>query len=408
MYSAYDKGRSKKDPSTDWYQGELWFFDNCVIPMAERIRASGVFGAQGEDCIRNAVDNRKEWAIRGGELLASSIDKVLKNKLESDVVATEQEQEEKTNETKEHVADDGDKKKSIEADKHMIEWNVDLFKRLLRQIMAHRMGQGKTTNDDLVEIAHALKEGSTVRDELSRIIKFPFFDKEACRLKVDPEAIELSDTVQTELRNYILFIAGMYKDHPFHNFKHASNVATTTNKYLQRIKDDTLEMQVFEPLTQFAIIFAALCHDVDHPGVPNSLLVGESNPLAVAYNNRSIAEQNSVDVAWNALMGSEYKVLQSAIFCSQDEMERFRKLVVNCVLATDLFDQDLIDDRLLRWKQAFNEQWRDESLSVEQQENLRATVVMEHILMASDIGHTIQHWHSYKRWNEVRRDNTSN
>lgn len=399
MYRAFEMGRSKKDPSEDWYQGEIWFFDNCVIPMAERVRGTRVFGAAGEDCVRNAVDNKKEWAIKGGELLAGSIDKVMKN--QEMKVEKAREQEEKKDENKEQVAEDGDKKKkSNESDKHLIEWNVDMFKRLLRQILANRMGQGKNSKQDMSGIVHAMKEGSIVRDELSRIIKFPFFDKEACRLKVDPETIELSDTVQTQLRDFVLFIASMYKDHPFHNFKHASNVATTSNKFLQRITDSTLEMQVFEPLTQFAIIFSALCHDVDHPGVPNSLLIEEGNDLALIYKNKSVAEQNSVDLAWASLMGPEYKDLQDAIFGSQDEMDRFRKLVVNTVMATDLFDEELIQDRLLRWKQAFDPQWRDESLSVEQQENLRATVVTEHAIMASDIGHTMQHWHSYKRWNE--------
>ena len=29
----------------------------------------------------------------------------------------------------------------------------------------------------------------------------------------------------------------------------------------------------------------------------------------------------------------------------------------------------------------------------------RATVVIEHIIQASDVSHTMQHWHIYKKWN---------
>jgi hypothetical protein len=400
MYVAYETGRSKTNPAEGWYQGEIWFFDNCVIPMAGRIKGTGVFGAQGEDSLRNALDNKKEWAIKGGELVAAALQKVKKS-------LEEQEEGDDKGPAAEQVVNifvnkepEPEEKKVSDADKHLIEWNVDLFKRLLRQILAYRMGKGNHTKDDLQNISHAMKEGSTARDELARIVKFPFFDKEAAKLKVDPETIVLNATVEGQLRDYILFIASMYNDHAFHNFKHASNVATTTNKFLQRIKDDTLEMQVFDPMTQFAIIFSSLVHDVDHPGVPNALLVAENDQMAIKYKNKSIAEQNAIDVAWNALMESQYKDLQNAIYGSAEEMTRFRSLIVNCVLATDLFDHELIDDRMMRWKHAFDEESKDESLSVEEHENLRATVVVEHVLMAADIGHTMQHWHSYKRWNE--------
>ena len=44
------------------------------------------------------------------------------------------------------------------------------------------------------------------------------------------------------------------------------------------------------------VIFAALIHDVDHPGVSNAQLVTECDVLAVQYENKSVAEQNSIDL----------------------------------------------------------------------------------------------------------------
>ena len=41
--------------------GEIWFFDNCVIPLAQRVKDIGIFGVQGDDCVRNALSNKKEW-----------------------------------------------------------------------------------------------------------------------------------------------------------------------------------------------------------------------------------------------------------------------------------------------------------------------------------------------------------
>jgi hypothetical protein len=59
-----------------------------------------------------------------------------------------------------------------------------------------------------------------------------------------------------------------------------------------------------DPLTQFSCMLSALIHDVDHPGVPNATLIYERAMLARRYKNKSIAEQNSVDLAWNLLMQS--------------------------------------------------------------------------------------------------------
>jgi hypothetical protein len=45
-------------------------------------------------------------------------------------------------------------------------------------------------------------------------------------------------------------------------------------------------------LTQFAVVFSAIIHDMDHPGVPNSQLVKEKTKLAEVYKGVSVAEQN--------------------------------------------------------------------------------------------------------------------
>ena len=50
-----------------------------------------------------------------------------------------------------------------------------------------------------------------------------------------------------------------------------------------------------DPLTQFACVFSALIHDVDHSGAPNTVLVIENPELANRYHDKSVAEQNSLD-----------------------------------------------------------------------------------------------------------------
>lgn len=153
-----------------------------------------------------------------------------------------------------------------------------------------------------------------------------------------------------------------------------------------------------DSLTQFACVFSALIHDVEHPGVPNLQLVKEKDIMATMYNGKSVAEQNSVDVAWNLLMTEAFTDLRQTIFASTTEEKRFRQLVVNSVIATDIMDKDLKALRNARWEKAFQMDGDEEN--ARDAINRKATIVIEHLIQASDVVHTMQHWQVYRRWNE--------
>lgn len=155
-----------------------------------------------------------------------------------------------------------------------------------------------------------------------------------------------------------------------------------------------------DPLTLFACAFSALIHDAGHPGVPNTQLVKEATTLAKQYGNRSVAEQHSVDLAWDLLMEEEYSDLVLVICPTQYELQRFRQLIVNCVMATDIMDKDLIRLRNERWDKAFDVTNENQMVPLRDTVNRKATIVLEHLIQASDVAHTMQHWHVYRKWNE--------
>jgi hypothetical protein len=155
-----------------------------------------------------------------------------------------------------------------------------------------------------------------------------------------------------------------------------------------------------DPLTQFACVFSALIHDVDHVGVPNTQLCKENKNLAAHYKNKSVAEQQSVDLAWNLLMEDNFTALRSAIYTTKTEKLRFRQLVVNSVMATDIMDTDLKNLRNARWEKAFSANSETQEESNKDAINRKATIVIEHLIQASDIAHTMQHWHIYRKWNQ--------
>ena len=84
-----------------------------------------------------------------------------------------------------------------------------------------------------------------------------------------------------------------------------------------------------DPITQLAIVFSALIHDADHHGLPNAQLVKEKHPLAMRYNGKSVAEQNSVDLAWELFMDPKYAELRHTIAKTEEETARFRQMVIN-------------------------------------------------------------------------------
>ena len=75
---------------------------------------------------------------------------------------------------------------------------------------------------------------------------------------------------------------------------------------------------------------------LDHMGVSNMTLISEAHPLSFKYKNKSIAEQNSVDLSWQLLMAPSHEKLRACICATEDEFMRFRSLVVNSVMATDI------------------------------------------------------------------------
>ena len=96
---------------------------------------------------------------------------------------------------------------------------------------------------------------------------------------------------------------------------------------------------------------------------------------------KSVAEQNSVDLCWALLMKAEYAKLRGCIYANEDECRRFRQLVVNVVMATDICDKELQALRKARWNKAFDDRSASKG-SGSEDINRKATIVLEHLIQA--------------------------
>ncbi|CAB9517992.1 Receptor-type guanylate cyclase gcy [Seminavis robusta] len=277
----------------------------------------------------------------------------------------------------------------------LISWNVETLINLLKVVVARRSATCPKRTP--VDLRAAASEGLPL-DEVCEIIHLPEPGEKTVTWQ-QPNDVVIDSAVVDQMREYVSCIAKLYHDNPFHCFDHASHVVMSVNKLLSRITTCDSNYGInSDPLTQLACAFSALIHDVDHNGVSNAVLVEEGTELAAKYMGRSVAEQNSLDLAYSLLEEPRFEELRQAMFVNQEEARRFRALVVNSVMATDIVDKDLKALRNGRWAKAFGEQAFTES--PKDAVDRKATIVIEHIIQASDISHTMQHWHIYRKWNE--------
>jgi len=318
-----------------------------------------------------------------------------------------------------------------EKEQRLVLWSTDMLSSILKTIVADRIDSYVQPDDPskIALIENSIRGGADSQDqwmvanEVVEVIRLPKFDAAAQKEPIHPETIELPVAAVQQLEKYVQAVAAMYPDYPFHNFEHASHVALSVQKLLSRIVapevapsdqdadaateagEDLHEYtygMTSDPLLHFALVLAALIHDVDHPGVPNSTLVTlvmEQTSLVAVYKNKSIAEQNSVDLAWALLMDDAFVDLRKVVYTTEEESTRIRQLIVNSVMATDIMDKELGAFRKVRWDKTFSQGPADTNCDGFAFRR-KATIVLEHLIQASDVAHTMQHWHVYIKWNE--------
>ena len=300
-------------------------------------------------------------------------------------------------------------------EKRLIEWHVEVLSRLLKQILSQRTRKNRLKSKAAGGLT--MKDMKNPRDEYADVIDMPVFNAQKAKKFVDPDSIELEPQVVSQLRDYVTAIASMYRGNHFHNFAHASHVTMAANKLLSRVvapehvynrnastktMASSLHDYTFgtsDPLTLFACSFSALIHDLDHCGVSNGQLVKENTDTSVKYEGKSVAEQNSIDLAWEMLMDPSLGDLRSCIYANDSEFKRFRQLVVNSVMATDIFDKELKQRRDTRWEKAFHASEQEQPVTGDVN-SMKATIVIEHIIQAADVAHTMQHWYVYQKFNK--------
>ncbi|XP_036181394.1 cGMP-inhibited 3',5'-cyclic phosphodiesterase B isoform X2 [Myotis myotis] len=190
----------------------------------------------------------------------------------------------------------------------------------------------------------------------------------------DTGLLEIFNIPILQFMNYFRALENGYRDIPYHNRIHATDVlhavwylTTRPVPGLQQIHSDhgtgnaTESGDRMNPgriayissrscsipdesygclssnipaLELMALYVAAAMHDYDHPGRTNAFLVATNAPQAVLYNDRSVLENHHAASAWSLYLSSpEFNFLLNL---DHVEFKRFRFLVIEAILATDL------------------------------------------------------------------------
>ena len=126
-------------------------------------------------------------------------------------------------------------------------------------------------------------------------------------------------------------VGDAYPPNPYHNFAHALEVTHAAI----RLAAAASPRAPLAPTERAALVLAALCHDVGHPGVNNAFLVATRADVARVYNDTSVLEAASVarayDVAARTPGGDIFAALSDTA-----AWRDVRRLFIAAILHTDM------------------------------------------------------------------------
>lgn len=139
-------------------------------------------------------------------------------------------------------------------------------------------------------------------------------------------------------------------------------------------------------------LFAAAVHDVDHPGVSNQFLIDSGNELAIKFKNESVLENHSLDVAFKLFQKDSLNFLENL---NQTDIETFKQLTVDLVLATDMSKHLILLSDL---RTIINSTKISNAVILMLGTNIERTRVLQGMLHCADLGNPTKPTNIYRQW----------
>lgn len=193
------------------------------------------------------------------------------------------------------------------------------------------------------------------------------------------------------LLNFLVEMRRLYdtRHNPFHNFTHGVSVMHSMYFLLTSTKVQTW----FFAEETFALLLAALCHDVDHTGRTNSFEVSKGSVLALRYHDLAVLEQHHAATTFFVMQQEACNILAN---CHKDVYLSIRKIVIAGILGTDMSKHFPM---LLKMNLRFKDM---HEAPIGSREHDKADMA-ELLVHCCDLGHTAKHFSLCSRWAQLLR-----
>jgi len=161
------------------------------------------------------------------------------------------------------------------------------------------------------------------------------------------DLLKLFSISEDTLVRFVSQVRKLYNSrNPYHNFQHAFQVFQATYSLLVSFEFS----KYLSNMDILSVLLAALCHDIDHPGVNNAYLIKSRSPLAVRYNDVAVLENHHACTLFTLLQDPSVDVLKNL---NEDDFRAVRKTIIDIILGTDMechfrlsesFEKILVDD----------------------------------------------------------------
>eukprot|EP00636_Phaeomonas_parva_P008562 CAMPEP_0118857736 /NCGR_PEP_ID=MMETSP1163-20130328/4702_1 /TAXON_ID=124430 /ORGANISM="Phaeomonas parva, Strain CCMP2877" /LENGTH=739 /DNA_ID=CAMNT_0006791075 /DNA_START=388 /DNA_END=2607 /DNA_ORIENTATION=- len=216
-----------------------------------------------------------------------------------------------------------------------------------------------------------------------------------CAERLFTEALPRGSGVQppslADLRGFIMSIYNNYHNElPFHNFKHGFSTMQSTYKMVfdcASLRDKVSEVQ------RFALVLAAMCHDVGHPGVNNGYLVNSGDPIAFQHNDDAVLERYHA-----ALTFSIAHRAGNDIFATFDtsKYREVRRTLIEAVLNTDMSRHFGLVEMMM--SRAASSSWNDTVEECHRKQN--EALVIKAVVHVADLSGQAQPWALANAWGD--------
>jgi high affinity cGMP-specific 3',5'-cyclic phosphodiesterase 9 len=191
------------------------------------------------------------------------------------------------------------------------------------------------------------------------------------------------------MRRFAIEIRKQYLNNPYHNFRHGVDVMQSVF-WMSRKIDFERHLPSVE---MFALLTAALSHDVGHPGTNNAFLVNTSSPLALRYNDLSVLENMHASIMFITMGGKSEEDNTMNIFSGMSKTDFIiaRKTAIKSILMTDNSHHfKCINDIKVMLEVHQDKHERGDSIFIDSEKQRMFLCGL--LLHVSDISNPMRHW----------------